>query len=164
LIAVIYDTGLRVGEFVATDVNHLRENNTRLFVPAGIQKNYPNDNSPDAVRMKLDSETTRTLSAFLGSRWKDSAALFPSREGDRLTTQGVRDLLRAVAREAEVEPFLVDGSRDNPDDVTPHALRHSVAYRMMNTEEGNTLYDVRNRLRHRPIQTTERVYEHLVEV
>jgi integrase/recombinase XerC/integrase/recombinase XerD len=31
---------------------------------------------------------------------------------------------------------------------------------MMNAEEGNTLYDVRNRLRHRSIQTTERVYDH----
>jgi integrase/recombinase XerC/integrase/recombinase XerD len=31
---------------------------------------------------------------------------------------------------------------------------------MMNEEEGNTLYDVRSRLRHRSIQTTERVYDH----
>jgi hypothetical protein len=34
---------------------------------------------------------------------------------------------------------------------------------MMNAEEGNTLYDVRNRLRHRSIQTTKRVYDHLLE-
>jgi len=48
--------------------------------------------------------------------------------------------------------------------VTPHALRHGVAYRMMNEEEDNTLYDVRNRLRHRSIQTTERIYDHLLKV
>jgi len=35
---------------------------------------------------------------------------------------------------------------------------------MMNTEDGNTLYDVRNRLHHRSIQTTERVYDHIIEV
>jgi integrase/recombinase XerC/integrase/recombinase XerD len=35
---------------------------------------------------------------------------------------------------------------------------------MMNHEEGNRLYDVRNRLRHRSIQTTERVYDHMREV
>jgi integrase/recombinase XerC/integrase/recombinase XerD len=34
----------------------------------------------------------------------------------------------------------------------------------MNVEEGNTLYDVRNRLRHRSIQTTERVYDHINQV
>ncbi|MFD1687601.1 tyrosine-type recombinase/integrase [Halobellus litoreus] len=164
LLALMYDTGLRVGELVALDVDHLREGNTRLYLPGHLQKDYPNDNSPDAVRMKLDADTTRTLSAYLGSRWKDTEALFPSRERDRITTQGVRDLLRTVAREAGVEPFHLDGSRGEPDDVTPHALRHSVAWRMMNAEEGNTLYDVRNRLRHRSIQTTERVYDHLVEV
>lgn len=164
LLALLYDTGLRVGELVALDVDHLREDNTRLYLPGHLQKDYPNDNSPDAVRMVLDADTTRTLSAYLGSRWKDAPALFPSRSSDRLTEQGVRDLLEVVAREADVEPFLVDGSRGNPSDVTPHALRHSVAYRMMNAEEDNTLYDVRNRLRHRSIQTTERVYDHLVEV
>lgn len=35
---------------------------------------------------------------------------------------------------------------------------------MMNEEEGNTLYDVRNRLCHRSIQTTERIYDHLLKV
>jgi len=48
--------------------------------------------------------------------------------------------------------------------VTPHALRHSVAYRMLHEEDGNTLYDVRNRLRHRSLQTTERVYDHFKKV
>jgi integrase/recombinase XerC/integrase/recombinase XerD len=48
--------------------------------------------------------------------------------------------------------------------VTPHTLRHSVAYRMLNVEEANTFYDVRNRLRHASIQTTERVYDHIDRV
>jgi len=68
-----------------------------------------------------------------------------------------------VAEEAGVEPYLLDGTRGEPGDVT-HALRHSVAYRMMNAGDGNTLYDVRNRLRHRSIQTTEQVYDHMIRV
>ena len=90
--------------------------------------------------------------------------MFPSRSSDRITTQGVRDAISKVAEEAGVDPYLVDGTRGDPNNVTPHALRHSVAYRMMNAEEGNTLYDVRNRLRHRSIQTTEQVYDHLIRV
>jgi integrase/recombinase XerD len=164
IIALLYDTGLRVGELVALDVEYLREDNTRLYVPGHIQKDYPNDNSPSATRMKLDGDTSRALSSYLASRWKDTPALFPSRSSDRITTEGVRQMLRRVAREAEVRPYLVDGGRGEPDDVTPHALRHSVAWRMMNAEDGNTMYDVRNRLRHRSIQTTERVYDHLLEV
>ena len=164
IITLMYDTGLRVGELVAVDVGMLREGNTELYLPAHIQKDYPNDNSPKAARLGLDSDTARVLASYLSSRWKDTEALFPSRSAERITTQGVRDLVHAAADAAGVEPYLRDGGRGDAADVTPHALRHSVAYRMMNCEEGNTLYDVRNRLRHRSIQTTEQVYDHIIRV
>ena len=73
-------------------------------------------------------------------------------------------MLHKVAEAAAERPYKIDGSRGDAGGVTPHALRHGVAYRMMNEEAGNTLYDVRNRLRHRSIQTTERIYDHLLKV
>jgi len=164
IIALMYDTVLRVGEHVAVDVAMLREGNTELYLPGEIQKDYPNDNSPSPKRLGLASDTSRLLSSYLSARWKDSEALFPSRSSDRITTKGVRDAIAKIAEEADIEPYLVDGGHGEPGDVTPHALRHSVAYRMMNVEEGNTLYDVRNRLRHRSIQTTEQVYDHMIRV
>jgi len=164
IIGLMYDTGLRVGELVAVDVDMLREGNSALYVPTEIQKDYPNDNEPAPATLELSADVSRLLSSYLNSRWKDSLALFPSRSSDRITTQGVRNAISKVAQEADIEPYLVDGTRGDPGDVTPHALRHSVAYRMMNAEEGNTLYDVRNRLRHRSIQTTEQVYDHIIRV
>lgn len=164
IIAAMYDTGLRVGELVALDVDHLRESNTVLYLPGELQKDYPTDHSPTATRISLAADTTRTITGYLADRWKDVDALFPSRSSSRITTQGVRYMLQTVAAEANARPFLRDGSRGSPDDVTPHTLRHSVAWRMMNAERDNTLYDVRNRLRHRSIQTTEQVYDHLIEV
>lgn len=164
LIAFMYDTGLRVGELVQIDVDHLRDGNAELYLPTAIQKDYPNENSPPPVTMELAANTTRLLSAYLANRWKDSPAVFPSRSSPRITAQGVRNVLEKVATAAAVRPYKVDGTRGDPSDVTPHALRHGVAYRMMNAEEDNTLYDVRNRLRHRSIQTTERVYDHLIKV
>lgn len=164
ILAVLYDTGLRVGELVQLDVEMLRDNRGALYVPAHIQKDYPTESSPSAVTMDLAGDTTRTLNSYLSSRWKDVEALWPSRKADRISEQGVRYLLHDVAEAAEVRPYRVDGSRGDADDVTPHALRHSVAYRMLHEEEGNTLYDVRNRLRHRSIQTTERVYDHFKRV
>jgi len=162
IIALMYDTGVRVGELVALDVDHLRDGNTALYMPSSIQKDYPTDSTPDPATIGLDSGVSRLLSSYLTNRWKDSEALFPSRSSDRITTQGVRDALRNVAVEADVRPYLLDGSRGDATDVTPHALRHSVAFRMMNTEDGNELYDVRNRLRHRSITTTEQVYDHIL--
>jgi len=162
IIALMYDTGLRVGELVALDVDHLRDNNTALYLPTRIQKDYPNDSSPPPATLELASDVSRLLSSYLTNRWKDSAALFPSRSAGRITTQGVRDAVRKISVAAGVEPYLLDGTRGEPSDVTPHALRHSVAYRMMTAEDGNELYDVRNRLRHRSINTTEQVYDHIL--
>lgn len=160
IVTVLADTGLRVGELVQLDVSMLRDNSTKLFIPSHIQKDYPTADSPPAVTMKLSSDTTRTVNSFLSSRWKDTPALFPSRKSDRLTTQGVRYIINDVAEVGSVQPWLIDGSRGKPGDVSPHALRHSVAYRMLHVEDGNTLYDVRNRLRHSSLLTTERVYDH----
>jgi len=164
MIALMYDTGLRVAELVAVDVDMLREGNSALYVPTDIQKDYPNDNEPAPATLELASDVSRLLSSYLNNRWKDSHALFPSRSAERITTQGVRDAISKVAEAAGTKPFLLDGSRGETGDLTPHALRHSVAYRMMNAEEDNTLYDVRNRLRHRSIQTTEQVYDHIIRV
>lgn len=69
-----------------------------------------------ATRIALDSETTRALSSYLANRWKDTDALFPLRSSDRITTEGVRQMLERVAREAGVRPYLVDGGRGNPEE------------------------------------------------
>jgi integrase/recombinase XerC/integrase/recombinase XerD len=164
IIGLLYDSGLRVGELVQLDVEMLRDNNTALYLPANVQKDYPNENTPSAVTIDLSSETTRTVNSYLASRWKETESLFPSRKSNRISEQGVRYMLHAVAETADVRPFRLDGTRGDASDVTPHSLRHSVAYRMLHENNGNTLYDVRNRLRHRSIQTTERVYDHFKRV
>ena len=94
IIAMLYDTGLRAGELTALTVGHLRENNTRLYLPGAIQKDYPTKASPDAVRMRLASDTTRSLSSYLANRWKDTTALFPSRSSDRRRPSDARDRCR----------------------------------------------------------------------
>lgn len=163
LIALMADTGLRVGEIVALDVSMVDFEDGVLMLPADIQKDYPNDNSPTYTEIELAGETVRTLRTYLSNRWKDPKALFPSRQSECMTTESVRNVVRDAAEDATVEPYTLKGKGDATE-VSPHTLRHSVAYRMMNREDNNTLYDVRNRLRHRSIQTTERVYDHLDRV
>ncbi|QAU11449.1 site-specific integrase [Halorubrum sp. BOL3-1] len=164
LIATLYDTGLRVSEAIALDVeDHVDLDDGVIALPAGPQKDYPTDRSPSYTEIGLADETVRTLRMYLGGRWKESPALWPSRQADRMSTESVRNVVRAAAVAADVRPMTLTG-RGEPEDVTPHTLRHSVAYRMLNVEDGNTFYDVRNRLRHASIQTTERVYDHIDRV
>ncbi len=165
LVAYYYDTGVRVNEGVNTKVDYLREHNTKVYLPGHVQKDYPIEgDSPDPTTIRFTLDTPRLLNSYLQNRWKDSDYLFPSRQSPRMSTQSVRDTLERIAVEADVRPYFVSGGRGEPEDITPHTLRHSVAYRMLNEEEGNTMYDVRNRLRHRSIQTTERIYDHIDEV
>jgi len=164
LIATLYDSGLRVSEAIAIDVDdHLDLDDGVIALPADLQKDYPTDRSPSYTEIELDDETVRTLRMYLAGRWKDTTALWPSRQADRMSTESVRNVVRDAAVAADVRPMTVAG-RGDPEDVTPHTLRHSVAYRMLNVEDGNTFYDVRNRLRHASLQTTERVYDHIDRV
>jgi integrase len=163
LVAFIYDTGLRVGEAVQVDVDHLREGRTAVYLPGHIQKDYPNENTPSPATFELDRgeslRSIRALRAYLNERESSSPALFESQKADRMTGKGVNDVVKRLADRAEISPYTYDG-RGEPTDVSAHTLRHSVAWRMLRAEDGNTLYDVRNRLRHATIVTTERKYDH----
>lgn len=165
LVLFMYDTGLRVGETVQTKTDYLRDTNQKLYLPGHVQKAYPIEGeSPDPATIGFMLDTPRLLTAYLTSRWKDSPYLFPSRQSPTMTEESVRNAIRKIADEADVRPYTVTGERGDPSAVTPHSLRHSVAWRMLNAEEGQSMYDVRNRLRHRSIQTTERIYDHIDEV
>lgn len=163
IVTMLYDTGLRRSELAAVDVDMLDLEQEELRIPAGIQKDYPNDNSPSPATFELDQSgqlrTTRTLRAHLNSRDDGSSALFPSQKGPRMTPKGINDVVKRLANRASIEPYQYDGWGESSD-VSAHTLRHSVAWRMLRAEDGNTLYDVRNRLRHATILTTERKYDH----
>jgi len=68
ILALLYDTGLRVGELVALDVEMLDLDEGVLMLPASIQKDYPNDNSPQYTEIELADDVVRTLRMYLNSR------------------------------------------------------------------------------------------------
>jgi len=163
IVALLYDTGLRRGELEQVNRDMLDLSEGQLRIPAGIQKDYPNDNSPDPATFALDPEgelaTVRTLRSYLDTRDDDSPALFPSQKSDRMQPNSINRAVKKAAERASVQPQNYAG-RGEPTDVSAHTLRHSVAYRMLHTYEDYTLYDVRNRLRHATVLTTERKYDH----
>ncbi len=163
IVTLLYDTGLRRSELSQVDREMLDLHESELRIPASVQKDYPNESSPDPVPFALDRadslRTVRTLRSYLQQREDQCTALFPSRKSNRMTGKGINDVVKCLARRAEIRPYRFD-RRGDPTDVTAHTLRHSVVWRMLRAENGNTLYDVRNRLRHATILTTERRYDH----
>ena len=159
IITLLYDTGLRNSELVSLNFDDVDFDDGVITLSPEQQKQYPNDNSPGIATVELSQDTIRTLRSYLNSRWKDTEALFPSRSSDRITTRSVRNLVEKLAIEADIQPHKASGGRGDPTDVYPHSLRHSVAYRMVRREE-QQLDDVKRRLRHSSIRTTEREYSH----
>jgi len=90
---------------------------------------------------------------------RGAQAIFVSQKGGGLTGKAINDVVKRLAAAADLQPYLTDG-RGRPADVSAHTLRHSVAWRMLRDEDGYTMYDVRNRLRHSTLLTTERNYDH----
>lgn len=163
IITLLYDTGLRRGELASIEREMLDLDDGTLRIPGHIQKDYPTDSSPGPATFELDRggmlRTERVLRAYLNGRDDSATALFTSQKSDRMTGKGINDVVKRAAQRGDVRPHTYSG-RGAPGDITAHTLRHSVAWRMLRAEDGNTLYDVRNRLRHATIRTTEREYDH----
>jgi len=156
IVALLYDAGLRAGELCSLNVDHVDLEAGTVYLPSEIQKG-----SPPPATLELQPETVRLLRRYLRDRWKDTAALFPTRSSDRLSTRSLQRLIEKLALEADVRPLLANGGNGEPSDVTPHTLRHSVAYRIIQVDSGR-LEDVQLRLRHANRQTTDQIYSHLI--
>lgn len=170
IIALLYDAGLRPGELTNVTVEMFDSDAGQIRLPSAAQKQYPNSNTPPPATIQLaqdsfTSDTTRTLNSYLQTRPWDSLFMFPSRKGEAIKTRGLRNLVTNVAVAADVRPFVGFEGRGEPEDVSPYTLRHSVAYRLLSArDDQTTMYDVRNRLRHRSIKTTEKHYDHFDQV
>jgi len=165
LVVLAADLGLRVNELVQLTRSMFDLDAEEVMLPAGIQKDYPRENiSPSAATLRLDPyshfNTVRLLRMYFRELEDDGHDyLFPSRQSDHMSTETARDIVRRLAVEADVAPRRTDGQPADPDEAHPHAFRHSLANYMLQDKD-TRLVDVRNRLRHRSITTTERVYEH----
>lgn len=153
LLEFMYATGARVTETVGLDLDDVdfESKTVRVTGKGDKQRIIP-----------LGAHAVDALLYYLPQRLelkhgkKDSGAMFLNSRGERLTRQGVFDVVRRSAARAGI-----DRSR-----VSPHVLRHSAATHMV--EGGADLRSVQELLGHANISTTQ-VYtrvspQHLLEV
>jgi len=141
LLFIIY--GLRISELQSLNISsfNLNRNEFKIFRKRGKE-----------VDMPLDEKVKKYLVQYLETELKnnkvsdqDSDALFLSRQGTRLTSRAIQNLIKKYTSVA------MQTSRSNG--YSPHKLRATAASSMI--EFGFSIYDVQNLLDHDSVLTTQ---------
>jgi integrase/recombinase XerD len=150
LVDLLFATGMRVGEVSALDL--------RDFLTEDAVFKVRGKGGRDRLAFIVDKETVRIQREHLKARNRldtPSTALFVNPSGERLTTQGIADVVAGLRLKAGIERH-----------VTPHMLRHTVATLLL--RNGVDIRVVQEFLGHTSIATTQRYThvskEHLIGV
>jgi integrase/recombinase XerD len=144
MLELLYASGMRVSELVNLNIGDIDTKNgfVRPFGKGKKERMVPV--YPQAAR-SVDEYLTETRPKFVHDNTQ--RALFVNQRGERLTRQGLWQILKGYAKKIDMEAR-----------VTPHTLRHSFATHMLNG--GADLRSVQELLGHANISTTQ-IYTHL---
>jgi integrase/recombinase XerD len=144
MLELLYATGMRASELVSLNLADIdiEGGYVRCFGKGHKERLIPIYRQAALVLKEYLTEARPHL-----VRNSEEKALFLNRRGERLTRQGLWQILKGYAKEAGLEA-----------QVTPHTLRHSFATHMLSG--GADLRSVQELLGHANISTTQ-VYTHL---
>ncbi|MCI5061287.1 MAG: site-specific tyrosine recombinase XerD, partial [Alphaproteobacteria bacterium] len=151
LLEMLYATGLRVSELVGLQMSAISENVEFLSVAGKGGKERMIPLSEPAQKAIKDYLSVRQQFIGVENKEAQEKSVFPSKtsESGHLTRQRFAQLLKDLARDAEVE----EGR------VSPHILRHAFATHLL--KRGADLRSVQKMLGHADIATTQ-IYTHIV--
>lgn len=136
IIAVLLDTGIRVGELVSLDLQGIRWNDRTLNVKGKTgYRQVPAGKSLKHVHSYVSRERRSTPGC---------QRVFTSRSGTPLTSQSVTKTIRRIAIEAQVEATRMG----------PHTFRHTFAVEYLRS--GGDVFSLMRILGHENIETTEK--------
>ena len=144
MLELLYASGMRVSELVSLNLGDV---DTEGGFVRCFGKGHKERLIPIYERAALAVEEYVKEARLQLAPSDDEKALFLNIRGDRLTRQGLWQILKGYAKSANLEA-----------EVTPHTLRHSFATHMLNG--GADLRLVQELLGHANISTTQ-VYTHL---
>jgi integrase/recombinase XerD len=144
LVDILFATGMRVGEASTLDIQD--------FLMEEAVFRVRGKGGRDRLAFIVEKETVRFQRAHLEARRRvetESPALFLNACGERLSTQGIANVVTQLRREAGIDRH-----------VTPHMLRHTVATLLL--RNGMDIRVVQEFLGHASIATTQR-YTHITK-
>lgn len=142
LMLIAYDTGCRVSELAALDLEDYDSQRKTLLLINSKAKNQPRR------EVAIHYRTTRALKSWLRERPEtENTAMFLSQKGNRLSVRQICAVYEKVCELAEIEPQGI------------HTLRHTAATRILD-DKILEVHQLSRRLGHRSVQTTYKYYVH----
>lgn len=144
LVDILFATGMRVGEVSSLDLQDFQVEEARFRVKG--------KGGRDRLAYVVNDDTVRYQRTHVQARAQiktDSPALFLNASGERLSTQGIANVIAQLRREAGIDRH-----------ITPHMLRHTVATLLL--RNGMDIRVVQEFLGHASIVTTQR-YTHVAK-
>jgi integrase/recombinase XerD len=144
LVDLLFATGMRVGEVSALNVTD--------FLVTELVFKVQGKGGRGRLAYVVDEQTILIQTQHLETRTQitsESPALFLNAAGQRLSTQGIANIIAQFRRDARIERH-----------ITPHMLRHTVATLLL--RNGMDIRVVQEFLGHASIATTQR-YTHVVK-
>ena len=138
ILETFYSTGIRISELAGLSIEDID------FI-GGIVKVMGKGKKERLV--PIGERAIASIRAYLDSRKKQADTLFLNKSKKRITTRGIRNIVRKY--------ILNAGIRRG---VSPHTLRHSFATHLLN--RGADLRSVQELLGHANLSTTQ-IYTHL---
>ncbi len=138
ILETFYSSGLRISELVLLSLDDID------FI-AGIVKALGKGKKERIV--PIGDAALNAIRKYLGKRKKQNNALFLNKNGKRISTRGVRDIVEKYLRSAGIQRG-----------VSPHTFRHSFATHLLN--RGADLRTVQELLGHANLSSTQ-IYTHL---
>jgi tyrosine recombinase XerC len=138
VLETFYSTGIRISELSGLNVDDLD------FI-GGIAKVMGKGKKERVV--PIGDQAIASLREYLNKRKSNSTSLFLNKNGKRITTRGIRNIIGKYLRLA--------GLRQG---ISAHSLRHSFATHLLN--RGADLRSVQELLGHANLSTTQ-IYTHL---
>lgn len=144
LVDLLFATGMRVGEVSSLNVDD--------FSVTELMFKVHGKGGRGRLAYVVDDQTILIQKQHLETRTQlvsESLALFLNAAGERLSTQGIANIIAQFRRDAGIERH-----------ITPHMLRHTVATLLL--RNGMDIRVVQEFLGHASIATTQR-YTHVVK-
>ena len=141
ILEVLYASGVRVSELVNIKVKDINDEEIKVLGKGNKERiTRIGDYAREILDLYLED-------GYLELNKKNSEYLFLNKDGDKLTTRGIRYILDQVIKNTDINKK-----------ISPHMLRHSFATHLLN--EGCDILSVQELLGHESLTATA-IYTHV---